>query len=205
MTTLFSIDDHPIAVEGLKRVIEKIDGATLIGFSYNPIEAIEQIVGQNPDIVIFDYELPSMTGLELIEKIRNFAPSIKSICYTMHSDVWLQRKLCSLGVNGYVNKSEHPDSITIAIKSIIHGRDYYPDIDTLKTGTRTNNCPESFITKKELEVLSLIVQGNTTKEIGSILHLSINTIETYRKKLLIKLKVKNTAELTAKAIILGLV
>ncbi len=200
---VYIIDDHPLTVEGLKKVIESVDGVELAGYAYKSAEALPQIERMQPDVIIFDYELPGMSGIELFEILKNRYPKIKSICFTMHSEPWLLIKLKALAVNGFVSKSENPESISIALKSVLNGRNYFPD-ETL-TGIIRTNRDAHYLTLKEISVLKHIVEGLTTKDIASKLNLSENTIESYRKKLLAKLKVKNTASLTAKAIMLGLV
>lgn len=200
---VFMVDDHPLTLEGLKKVIDSVDGLELVGYAYNSAEALLQIERLRPDVIIFDYELPGMIGIELFERVKNLYPSLKSICFTMHGEPWLLIKLKAIGVNGYVSKSENPESISIALKSVLNGRNYFPD-ETL-TGIIHANREAHYLTTKEICVLKHIVEGLTTKNIASKLNLSENTIESYRKKLFIKLKVKNTATLTAKAITLGLV
>jgi len=200
---VYIVDDHPLTVEGLKKVIESVGGVELAGYAYKSAEALPQIERMRPDVIIFDYEIPGMNGIELFEKVKSRHSSIKSICFTMHSKPWLLIKLKTLGVNGFVSKSENPESISIALKSVLNDRNYFPD-DALAEITK-RNLESHYLTSKEIEVLKWIVDGITTKGIAQKMNLSENTIETYRKKLFVKLKVKNTAMLTAKAITLGLV
>lgn len=203
---IFIVDDHLLIIEGMKKQISTLAEVELLGIASNSNEALAKIDELKPELIIFDYELPGMTGLELFCTVKNSYSNAKGICYTMHSEPWIMQKLIKSGVDGIVLKTDMPETLNIAIKTVFEGKKYIPSdiMSSILTGN-TNIFSDKYLTDREVEVLKLIAQELSTKEIADRMNLSENTIESYRKNLLIKLNAKNMAGLVLKGMQLGLI
>ena len=202
---IFLVDDHPIIINGIEKIISSIPRVEVVGFSNSPIEAENQILETKPDILVFDYQLPGTTGLKIFCAARLTLASLKGICYTQHCEAWIVQNLIKAKVNGIVLKSEDPNMLNSALEAIAQGDLFYsPQImkAVCSNYTQTQNVN---LTKREIEVLSLIAAELSSKEIANRINLSINTIEDYRKNLMVKLDVKNTAGLVHKATKMGII
>lgn len=203
---IFIVDDHLLIIEGMKKQISTLNQVELLGIASNPNDALTRIKELKPELIIFDYELPGMSGLEIFCNVKSSLNSIKGICYTMHSEPWIMQKLIKSGVDGIVLKTDMPETLNTAIHAIIDGKKYIPSdiMSSILTGN-TGVFSDNYLTDRELEVLRCIAQELSTKEIADRMSLSENTIESYRKNLLIKLNAKNMAGLVLKGIQLGVI
>lgn len=203
---IFIVDDHLLIIEGMKKQISTLSEVELLGIASNPNDALIKIEELRPELIIFDYELPGMSGLEIFCRAKNSLNDVKGICYTMHSEPWIMQKLIKNGVDGIVLKTDMPETLNVAIKTIIDGKKYIPsDIMSSILSGNANMYSDKYLTDREVEVLKLIAQELSTKEIADRMFLSENTIESYRKNLLIKLNAKNMAGLVLKGMQLGLI
>lgn len=202
---IFLVDDHPIIINGIVKILSLIPTVDVVGFCSNPNEAADQILNAKPDILIFDYQLPGTTGLEIFCSTRLAQASLMGICYTQHSEAWIVQKLINAKVNGIVLKSEDPEMLSHALRAISQKDVFYSPL-VMKAVCNTYSQNQNFnITKREIEVLQLIAEELSSKEIAYRINLSVNTIEDYRKNLMAKLDVKNTAGLVLKASKMGIV
>ena len=202
---IFLVDDHPMIINGIEKILSSIPTVEVVGFCSAPHEAANQILIAKPDILVFDYQLPGTTGLEIFCAARLARPSLKGICYTQHCEAWVIQNLIKSKVNGIVIKSEDPDMLKSALEAVAHEELFYsPQImkAVCTTYTQTQNCN---LTKREIEVLTHIAAELSSKEIAERINLSVNTIEDYRKNMMVKLDVKNTAGLIHKATKMGIV
>jgi Response regulator containing a CheY-like receiver domain and an HTH DNA-binding domain len=202
---IFLLDDHPIIINGIEKFLSSIPSIELVGICSTPQQAFHQIVEANPDILVFDYQLPGTTGLDIFNKVRLTLPSLKGICYTQHCEGWIVQNILKAKVNGIVLKSEDPEQLSSAILALSQGEDYHSPLimkAICSTYTQTQNLN---LTKRELEVIRLIAEELSSKEIADRINLSVNTVEDYRKNLMLKLGVKNTAGLMLKASKMGVV
>lgn len=202
---IFLVDDHPLITNGIAKILSSSPTVEVVGFCSAPYEAANQIVEAKPDILVFDYQLPGTTGLEIFCAARLALASLKGICYTQHCEAWVIQNLIKAKVNGIVLKSEDPNMLNSALEAIAQGEQFYsPQImkAVCSTYTQTQNVN---LTKRETEVLSLIAAELSSKEIADRINLSVNTIEDYRKNLMVKLDAKNTAGLVHKATKMGIV
>jgi len=203
---VFMVDDHLMIIEGLKKQLATIPYIELVGFSSQPKDVIEFIKSKEVDLVIFDYELPEINGLELLCEIKRLNPELKTICFTMHSEPWILQKLIKQGVDGIVLKTERPDSLNNTIEIITKGKKYIPqEVLTSIIDSSSNPLSNESLTDREIEVLKFIAAELSTKEIADKMHLSENTIESYRKNLMLKMNAKNMAGLVLKGFQLGII
>lgn len=195
------VDDHELIIEGIVSTL-KINGEYKVE-KFCDATALKKKMdaGKNYDIYIIDLELPDMDGFVLIDLIRARYPQAHIIVNTVHDELWTLRKLLSCDVNAIIYKSGKRDEIIKAIDAILNGNKYY--CEDVKNVINEVADATQFPTARELEVLSRIAQGKTSREIASDLFVSDNTVEAHRKSLFQKLGAVNVADLVVKAIAKG--
>lgn len=192
------VDDHDLIREGLKAVLVK-SGATSVekyGTSKALISDID--AGRVFDIYIIDIELPDIDGFVLIEMIRARQSDARIIVSTVHDEIWTLRKLISRDVNAIIYKTGDSDELILAINEVLDGNRYY--CCAVKKSMELADDPTLHPTTRELEVLSQIAQGKTSREIAAAMFVTDNTVEAHRKALFAKLGAVNVADLIVKAI-----
>jgi DNA-binding NarL/FixJ family response regulator len=208
-------DDHLLVRNGIKSLL--LEDATLdvIGEASNGKEALELAKETQPDLLIIDVRMPVMDGIEAAGYLKDYAPNTKSIVLSMHDSEEYILKSIKAGASGYLLKDTGKEEFLKAIKTVFNGGKYFSgDISNvivsnyLQTTSTTNpivKTPKNTLglTKKEIEILSLILSGMTNTEISDKLGKSKRTIETHRFNLMKKMNVKNLIELSSKAKELG--
>lgn len=195
------VDDHDLVREGLESVLVRHGVASTDKFSTASglISSLDS--GIEFDFYILDLEFPDMDGFTLIDILRKRDPEAKIIISTIHDEIWTLRKLLLRDVNAIIYKSGNSNEIITAIEEILQGNSYYCQQvhEAMKFAGDKSGHPST----RELEVLGLIAQGMTTKEIADSLYISDNTVEAHRKALLSKLGAVNVADLIVKSISKG--
>jgi DNA-binding NarL/FixJ family response regulator len=199
-------DDHQIFVDGIKSLLQNEQGIEVVGEALNGKHLLGQIPHVKPEVILLDINMPEMDGLEAAAKIATDHPEMRIIMLTMHERADFITKLISAGVAGYLLKNSSRADLVEAIRTVHAGGTFYSRqvtqtvMDSFrKKATQGNSDPEAELTPREMEVLKLIAQEFTTKEIGEKLFISHHTVESHRKNLLSKLGKKNTAGLAAYA------
>jgi len=202
------VDDHKIVREGLRTLIEKQPGLEVVGEADSGRMALKLTRELKPDVVIMDITMPDLNGIEATRQIHSEIPGVKVIALSMHSDKRLVTGILMAGASGYLLK-EDCDSVELAraIQAVASNQTYLsPKIgevvikDYMRHLSITTSSPFSILTPREREVLQLLAEGKSAKEIASSLHLSVKTIETHRNKIMEKLDIHSIAELTKYAI-----
>lgn len=205
------VDDHQLICDGLSRIIQEIPEFEVITTYQNPMEALQKIPVWKPDILLVDFEMPGLNGIELIQKLKLEIPDLRSILLTMHLDKATVKEALSQGVNAYILKNLDEFELRIALEKVKNNQNYYsaPVTEVLnnksKVIQKNSNSQLESLSNREREVLRLIAEAFSTKEIAYQLSVEISTIETHRKSLLRKLDVRNVAGLVRIAIQEGLV
>jgi len=201
------VDDHQIMREGLCSMIEQESGFTVVGDASNGREALELIEDTYPDVVIMDINMPDMNGTEATRRITKEYPNIRIVALSMHSDKYFVTEMLKAGAAGYLLKDCSKNEIVEAIKTVADNKNYLcPEItgiileDFVQNTISNRHSEMARLTKKEREVLQLIAEGHTSKEIASMLHNSTKTVETHRVNIMSKLEIHSIAELTKFAI-----
>lgn len=197
--TIGIFDDHPLLAEGLKGLLSL--SYEVIFIANSEVELDDALSKQKPDLMITDVVVPGVEGLELFKKIKKEHSGIKILAHTSLSSTVLVEQLLMLGVNGYVNKRQEPETVIKAIGEIENGRVYVPEKFQFLVSSKKSQAIE--LSKRENEILSLIVEGKITKEIADVLCISINTVENHRANLFKKFEVNNVAELITNSMQLG--
>lgn len=202
---IYIIDDHPMVINGIEKLISTLPDFEIVGSSISPIDIIDRIPSVNPDILIFDYQLPNITGIEIFNLLRASVQTLVGICYTQHSEAWIIQQLIKSKVAGVIIKSEDPQFLIEAVLSVSIGKRYYsPLVNKLVCHSLVHEINYK-LTGREIEILKFVATGLSAKETANQLNLSVNTIEDYRKNLMAKLNVRNVAELVHKATKMGYV
>ena len=201
-------DDHALIREGFRSLLGKNELFDIVGEAENGKELIELIASKNPDVVLIDINMPQMTGLEVLERIKSTRPEIKFIILTMHEEREYVMRALTSGAEGYLLKNVEKAELEKAIKTVFHGEKYFSPIITnilAEYVAKPVVLPVADITPREKEVLELVAEGYSTKQIADKLSISIRTVESHRINMLKKLEVSNSAELIRKSIQLKLI
>lgn len=205
-TRVIIVDDHDITLHGMGVFINSLDDVELIAQSNSGAKALQILENNDADIVISDLDMPKMDGLELMHIVQDNYPKIKVLICTMHFNSWTLKKLVKNNVDGIISKNNVLTELKTAIEYINRGEKYFsPEVNKIINTTFNKIKPESkyfrvHLTKREKEILNYIAQEKTTASIADLLSISINTVETHRKNLFVKLNVTNAVGLIKTAI-----
>jgi DNA-binding NarL/FixJ family response regulator len=201
------VDDHVLVRQGLKALIES-DGFQVVGEASDGQEALRQVESFCPDIVVMDISMPAFNGLNAAREIERSFPKTKTILLTQHDESQYVSEALDAGVKGYVLKNQAAGDLLQAIKQVSRGQvylspgvsqavveSYHSKLD--KTKTR--------LTPREKQVLQLIAEGKSTRDIASVLGISVKTAESHRTRMMHKLDIHETASLVLYAVRKGIV
>ncbi|HBS85317.1 MAG: hypothetical protein A2W91_16045 [Bacteroidetes bacterium GWF2_38_335] len=199
------VDDHEIFRNGLKMVLGKLKYTKVIGEFSNGQEFIKLLSSQVPDIVLMDIEMPVINGIETTEKAIALYPQLKVIALTMFNEDQYIQSMIDAGVKGFLIKNINKETLDKAIQTVYNGGNYYSeelfDYFTKQVTKEDKNKTEAVaLTRREKEILQLIAEGLSNKEIADILFLSERTIVGHKTNLLSKTGCKNTLSLMSYAI-----
>ncbi len=199
-------DDHQIVREGLRGLLEKA-GHTVVGEAADGHEALRLARSLAPDIAVLDLSMPLLNGLDAAREIRRVAPEIKTILLTMYTDKGYVLQAMKAGAKGYVLKTQAAEDLIRAIREISRGEVYLSPgvaasvVDAYLDRTDVGADP---LTARERQILQLIAEGKTTKEVASLLNISFKTAETHRSHIMKKLDIHEVTGLVRYAIQQGL-
>jgi len=198
--TVVVVDDHQLVREMWVRLFQGKPGTEVIGDIGEFEPAIEMIKTKRPDIVLLDINLPGASGMDAVPLIRKYAPGTRIIAVSMHSQPAYAKKMLQLGAKGYVTKNSSHEEIFGAIDAVMAGKTYVcMEIRNILSEQALQDEPSSPSIKelsiREIEIIKLIKEGNSSKEIASVLNISVRTAEVHRHNILKKLGLKNTASL----------
>jgi DNA-binding NarL/FixJ family response regulator len=197
-------DDHEIVARGLARLLEtEYELAGIAGDGRQLLEAAQEL---KPDVVVADISMPQLNGIEAARRLKKMYPKLKVVFLTQHSDVAYAARALDAGASGYVLKSAAPSELLTAVRKALLGRTYVtPLIDeealrTHREHARHREEAEARLTSRQREVLQLVAEGRSAREVGEVLSISPRTVEFHKYRLMEELGVKTTAELTQFAI-----
>jgi two-component system, NarL family, response regulator NreC len=204
-------DDHQITRSGLRALLEQQPNMTVAGEADNGRLAVRMAAELKPDIIVMDINMPELNGIEASRQIKSELPDIKIIALSMHSDKRYVAGMLKAGVSGYLLKNCAFDELVAAINSVVRNQSYLsPAIaDTVMKDYASilegaDQSTASLLSSREREVLQLIAEGMSTRDIGERIHVSVKTVETHRQQIMRKLNAKSVAELTKIAVREGL-
>lgn len=197
-------DDHSIVLEGLVALLEDEPGMQVVGKATDGAQALGEVRRSRPDIALLDITMPVMSGLEITRRLTEEMPDVRTLILTMHDEEAFFFEALQAGASGYVLKGAGKDEILSAIAVVAGGGVYIPPqlaMGLVREALRQPASPESAasepLTEREHDVLRLIAEGLTNKEIADRLILSLNTVKTHRLRLYQKLGLHTRAELVA--------
>ena len=204
-------DDHEILRDGLKSLIEKDSSLKVVGQAKNGEALLELLRKHRADLAVLDISMPQMDGIATLKEIRRAFPKIKILILTMQKDQEHFKHAMSGGASGYILKEDAYDQLMLAIKTVLKGKKFIsPALEHALAEQYVRSLDEgeesslNILTKRELQILKLVAQGLSNKNMASKLKLSIRTVETHRGNLTHKLGIRNTAALVKFAISKGL-
>ena len=200
-------DDHVLIRQGLKRLVEENKSLEVVGEAGDGLELLDVLDQVIPDLILLDISMPNLRGIEVINEAQRLCPKVKILMITMHKSE--QYFLCAMsaGADGYLLKEDSDSELLNAIDVVMHGDIYIsPHLaeeftdEVIRAYREKGVFPCDTLTNREIEVLKLVAEGLTSKEIAELLSISIRTVEHHRANLLKKLNLKNTADLIKHAI-----
>ena len=201
-------DDHKIVLEGLKSLLEP--EFELVGTVEDGRALVAQAAKLRPDVIVADISMPGLNGIEAVRKIKKTDESVKVVFLTMHPDPTYAAGAFDAGASGFVLKHSASSELITAIKEAIRGRTYITPLiagDLIRTYQGKDSPATPFVAElssRQKEILQLLAEGKSAKEIGSILNISARTVEFHKYRIMEQLNIKSSAELVQYAIKHGL-
>jgi DNA-binding NarL/FixJ family response regulator len=202
-------DDHKIVLEGLKSILEsKFD---LIGTVEDGRALVSAADELRPDVVVVDISMPLLNGIEAVQQIKKMDNHIKAVFLTMHPDITYAKRALEAGASGYILKSSAPTELVTAIQKALLGQTYISPviagelIESYRDGVDDQKSSFRKLTSRQREVLQLLAEGHSAKEIANILNISPRTVEFHKYRMMEQLKISTSAELVQFAIKHGIV
>jgi DNA-binding NarL/FixJ family response regulator len=212
---IFLADDHLMVREGIKSIIVKSEDYVVIGEASDGRNALENIDRLKPDVAILDIAMPLMTGIEVARQLKKYSPDIKVIILSQYDDDEYIKELLLIGIDGYILKENASDDLSKALEEVVKGNKYLsPQVTTKvvtgftpdRSGDRKDVVTRfEQLTNRETEILKLIAEGKTNREIASLLFISEHTVKAHRTNIMTKMGMKNLTEVIRYAIKKGLI
>jgi DNA-binding NarL/FixJ family response regulator len=201
-------DDHGIVRKGLRSLLERQPGMEIVGEAGDGREAVRLAENANPDVAIVDIAMPLLNGIEATSQMVKRNPAVRVIILSMHSDEDYLLSALNAGAKGYLLKDSAEADVVRAIQAVTHGTPFFsPEIaktmlEDYMRFLQQRNLQDSYdlLTEREKEVLQLLAEGKSNKEVAGILDVSVYTVETHRTHLMQKLNLHNTAEIVLYAV-----
>jgi DNA-binding NarL/FixJ family response regulator len=199
-------DDHQLILDGLVSLLKTREHITVTGIANNGREVLQLLKVVQPDIVLMDIDMPVMNGIDALREIKKTYPSTRVIILSMHEESGMIKNLMAMGASGYLLKSCSQEELLGAIHTVDQGQPYFSAGVTLSllngqtTQTVPSGAPTEMLTEREIEVMKLIAEGFSNKEIGEKLFISHRTVDTHRTNLMKKLNTTNIAGVISYAI-----
>lgn len=199
-------DDHDIIREGIKNILRDSLNYEVIGEAADGEEVVTVVKKLKPDILLLDISMPKISGLEVIKQVHYISPKTKILIITVHKASTYILKAFKAGVKGYLHKENAGEDLLAALGKIARGETYLSSavssylVDKVVGNESKQLLKESFLTSREEEVLRLVVEGKTAKQIAEVLFISPRTVENYKNILLKKLNLSRTSDLIKYAI-----
>jgi DNA-binding NarL/FixJ family response regulator len=208
MLRILVADDHGIVRSGLMMLIERHDGMRVVAEASDGVEAVERAVRERPDVAILDVSMPRMTGLQAAREIRAHCPDTRVLLLSMHDDERYVYDAVKAGASGYVLKRQADAELIEAIRAVAAGGRFLSataDAGALEEWIERGEEPHDPLTPRELDVVKLIAEAYTNRQIAAILKVSEKTVESHRGNVFSKLGIRDRVELVRYAIRRGLV
>jgi DNA-binding NarL/FixJ family response regulator len=208
-------DDHVMFRRGVRRIIQGIENVEVVGEASDGLELLRLLKDLDPNLVIMDISMPNLRGLEATREIKSIDPRVKVLILTMHKDREYLYHALTAGAEGYLLKEDADGELISAIETLRKGGTFISSllsaqmanifVDKFRPGGEQMTAPEELLTVREREIIKLIAEGKSSKEIGALLFISSRTVQHHRANIMRKLNFKKTADLVKYAIQKGYV
>jgi len=204
-------DDHKLVRAGFRAMLDSLGDVEIVGETGDGREALELIRQHRPDVALLDITMPSLTGLEVAARVANEMQNVRIIILSMHTTEDYIARAVRAGVSGYLLKNADPVELELALRAAVNGQMYMSPtvskqlVDDYLRRMGPDAGPEEQLTARQREILQLIAEGKSTKDIAVTLDLSIKTVETHRKDLMDRLGIHDVAGLVRYAIRAGII
>ncbi|MEO7368252.1 MAG: response regulator transcription factor [Gemmatimonadaceae bacterium] len=206
------VDDHAVVRRGVRALLESQDGWEVCGEADNGLEAIEKAAELKPDLVVLDVSLPGLNGLDATPQILKASPNTEVLALTMHHSEELVRQVLRSGAKGYVLKSDADHSLVEAIESVRQHKPFVTNAVTefaldsyLRGNSGEMEVPKIPTTPRERQIIQLVAESRSSKEVAATLGISVKTVESHRTNIMRKLRLRSVSDLVRYAIRNGIV
>ncbi len=200
-------DDHEVVRRGVCALLESQPGWVVVGEAITGREAVKKAAKLKPDVVVLDISMPELNGLEATRQIVKAAPQSEVLILTIHDSEQVARQVLAAGARGYVLKSDAGRNLVTAIDTLQQHKPFFTTAvsemvfrDFLKSNRSVDDAPSDRLTQREREIVQLLAEGKSNKEVASMLGISVKTAETHRRNVLIKLNLHSISDLIHYAI-----
>jgi DNA-binding NarL/FixJ family response regulator len=207
-TRILLADDHSVVRHGFRRILDAQEDMEVVGEVSNGREAVDQASALQPDVIIMDVTMPELNGIEATRRISETVPRARVLALSMHRDGVYVREILRAGARGYLLKDSSEADLIAAVRAVAQGEGYLsPAVsDAVLSDYRKHvTNPIDMLTSREREVLQLVAEGKTNKEIATALNLSVYTVEAHRGKIMEKLNLHSASEMVRFALRNGLI
>ena len=201
-------DDHAVVRQGFKMILAAQPDMEIVGEAANGREAVELAEQLRPDVVVMDVSMPELNGIEATRRLASSVPHVRVVALSMHKDSVYVREILRAGARGYLLKDSGAADLVAAIRAVASGESYLsPAVSNavLDDYRRHATNPIDLLTSREREVLQMLAEGKTNKEIAGVLNLSVYTVEAHRGRIMEKLNLHSIGELVRFAVRNGLI
>jgi len=200
-------DDHALVRAGMRALLAELPGIEVVAESGDGREALRLVRERKPDIALLDISMPELNGLEVVGRIARDHPNTRAIILSMHGDDESVRRALVAGAAGYLLKNSDRRELELALRAVARGDTWLsPSLTKRVVATYTQGAsPDAVLTPRQREVLQLVAEGHSNKEIASRLNVALKTVETHRTELMDRLGIHGVASLVRYAILVGLV
>ena len=213
MTRIVLAEDHTLVRKGMRLLLETIPGLSVVGEAADGLEALQLIEEHRPDCVLMDLAMPGLSGIEAVRRASAEFPHIPVLVVSMHADEAYVHQALAAGAAGYLLKGSDKEELEIAVRTVCSGQTYLtPAISktlvsalSRKSQTSSASSPLELLTVRQREVLRLVAEGNSTKQVAARLGLSVKTVEAHRGAIMERLGIRDLAGLVRFAVRAGLV
>lgn len=195
-------DDHPIVRDGIRNLLVGSVGIEVIGEAEDGAEAYQKVLELEPDVLLLDMELPEISGVDLTRKLVEEGVKVRILALSSYSDKGYISEMLALGASGYLIKDEVPKNIVDAVRGVAHGEQGWVsrEVAAILSQMALSDRGNSDLTKREVEVLRLVVDGKTNREIAYSLGISEKTVEKHLNNIFEKLEVRSRVEAAVLAV-----
>jgi DNA-binding NarL/FixJ family response regulator len=205
------VEDHALVRAGMKALLQKIEGIEVVGDMGDGLEAAKSVQMDAPDLVLMDIAMPGLNGLDATARIVKDSPTTRVILLSMHANEEYFRQALQVGASGYLLKGAELAELELAIRTVSRGETYLTPtiakyaVEAYRTKPEGLSGPLARLSSRQREILQLIAEGQTTKDIAQRLSVSVKTVETHRSQLMERLDIHDVPGLVRLAIRVGLI